>query len=452
MFSINNSSSRTKKKTGRTRSTPSRSISTPSRTRSTPSRTRSTQKSNTKKKTSKNNSNITYTIPDTIPDVYTFFSHSCNFINKFKSSFNNEGRIGRKIVPKNCILITYGDIGDKITKNDKNFIEFLKMFKSGDKYFKEPLKYETELKKIFGKKLHFHYSNYYGKKPLNSKKKFYANIKYTSNMLFGDTDYHNELTLSLIEMFTNLFTHLEPLKNLVNQDISNLSDIEKADFKEMVEIHNISINGWRFLLKELLEKNFNINIDDVREAEIRKFIDTNDIYGFIEYCFNYLSPDKIYKTGLYKLKTDLIVTDNAKYYLKSSEIKQMFKDSLIKTKFNFNYSGEKCRQQTLLLKLEREYPININQSDLFKSHPGIYYNFSCRGRCNYETPNEDVRIQRAFSNAVQNNTTIMPQFPLDPGIIASTPLSPKIQSPKIPSPKIPSHYNSIIKEMNQYYK
>ena len=434
MFSRKKSSSRGRSTHSRGRSTHSRGRRTPSRGRSTHSRGRSRSNTN-KKKTSKNNSNIKYTIPD----IYTFFSHSCNFINKFKSSFNNEEKFGRKIVPKNCILITYGDIGAENLKHDKKFIKFIEMFKSGHNYFKEPLKYEKELKYIFGKKLHFHYSNYYGKKPPNSKKKFYANIKYTSNMLFGDSDYHNKLKLNLIKMFSNLFINLNALKNLAKQDISNLSDVEAAYFKEMVPIHNHSITvGW-VVMKEFLENRSNINIDDAREAEIRKFIDTNDIYGFIEYCFNYF-PYTLFKTGLYKLTTDLIVTDKAKYYLKSSEIKNMFKDSLIKTKFN--YSGEKFRQQTLLLKLEREYPININQSDLFKSHPGIYYNFTCRGPCNKKnTSNEDIQIQRQLSNAIQNNTTIMPQFPLDPGIIAST---------RPTSPKTPSHYTSILKEMEMY--
>jgi len=421
----------------------SRKKSSISRSRSTPSRTR--RNSNTKKKHSKNNSNITYTIAD----VYTFFSHSCNYINKFKSSFINEERIGRKIVPKNCILITYGYIGNKNYNNDKNFLTFIEMFKSGHKYFKEPLKYEKELKKVFGKKLHFHYSNYYGQIPRNTRQKFYADIKYNSNMLFGiKPDDIKKLTIMLKEMFNNLFINLKIVKKLAKQTISNLTDNEAEYVKETMEIHNISINVWRLLLKKLLEDNFNINIDDDREAEISKFIDKNDIYGFIDYCFNYFPPDTLFKTGLYKLKTDLIVTDKAKYYLKSTEIKNMFKDSLIKTKFNFNDIGEKFHQQTLLKKIEREYPININQSDLFKSHPGIYYNFSCRGPCNSETPIEDIQMQRQFSNAIQNkNTTIMPEFPLDPGITASTPLSPKTSSAKTSS-----HYNSIIKEMNQYYK
>jgi len=382
------------------------------RTRSTPSRTR--QKSNTKKKHSKNNSNITYTIPD----VYTFLSHSCNFINKFKSSFNNEKRIGRKTVPKNCILITYGDIGNSNLNHDKNFLTFIEMFKSGHKYFKEPLKYEKKLKEIFGKKLHFHYSDYYGKKPPNSKKKFYADINYGNHMLF------NQLT---DKSLNDIIVNFNSLVKLNREDDDTKLSIRS---KEEVEMHIDILNFWLSY--------FNIDRD-----EIIDFIDKNDKDGYIEFVKQSVLPYTLFKTGLYKLKKDLIVTDKAKYYLKSSEIKNMFKDSLIKTKFNFNDSKYNNIPISNLLPELKHYPINIKQSELFKSHPGIYYNFTCRVPCNSATPLEDIQIQRQFSNAIQNNNTKIPKFPPVPGIIAST---------RPTSHKIPSPYNRIINEMNSINK
>ena len=401
-----------KKSSSRTRSTPSRTRSTPSRTRSTPSRTRSTP-SNTKKKTSKNNSNITYTIPD----VYTFFSHSCNFINNhMTNSTDNELRHGRKLVPKDCIIITYGNIGNENYTSDPLFIEFINMFKSGHNYFKEPLKYEKELKEIFGSTLHFHYSDYYGKIPRNSRKKFYADIKYDNNLLFWK--HWDNMNMILKELIKN-FDYLVVL--------------EKESSKKESEIDQLSYD----ISKEVQMGIFYefISHFNVDKSKIAKFINNNKKKEYIEYLKqNYIN--RLFKTGLYKLKTDLIVTDKAKYYLKSSEIQNMFKDSLIPTKFNFGHPNYNNIPVSTLLRELHRYKVNIKQSELFKSHPGIYYNFTCRVPCNSETPIEDVRIQRAFSNGVQN---------VDVGLIAST---------RPTSAKTPSHYNRILKEieMNNDFK
>lgn len=402
--------------------------------RSTPSRSRSTPSRNNKKKTSKNNSNITYTIPD----VYTFFSHSCNFINKFKSSFNNEEKFGRKIVPKNCILITYGDIGN-VNKalSDPNIFTFIEMFKSGHKYFKEPLKYEKKLTEIFKKKLHFHYSDYYGKKPINSRKKFYAEIMHNNHMTF------NYLSDKLLNDIENNFDSLVKLNNekTVARETRDVDDEEKDSDGDYTSDEETGERMLRSAKKEeqLLDTlNIYLTFFNIHEDEIVRFIDDNDKDGYIEFIKKSVLPYTLFKTGLYKLKTDLIVTDKAKYYLKSSEIKKMFKDSIIQTKFNYKNPSHNNISISKLVTELAPYP-NIKQSELFKSHPGIYYNFTCRVPCNSKTPIKDVRIQRAFSNGVQtNNNTIIPPFPLDPGIIAST----------IPtSAKTSSHYNRILKEI-----
>jgi len=351
-------------------------------TKKSTSPTKKKKKASTKSTPSSNSLSMdTVEIVDGVAatNIYTFLSHSCNFINIPKSNNNNnELRTGRKKVPKNCIIITYGDIGDFMYNNDPLFYKFLDMFKKGHNYFKTPLNYETELTKIFGKKLHFHYSNYYGKIPLNKKKQFYVDIKYSNHILF-----RNFFSKGLIENFHWLVV-LE--KN--NDKQMTPSEQERYDITKDTQI-GIFVNL--------------ISYFDVEQTKIAGFIDKNDITGYIDYLKQSLNPYRLLKTGLYKLGENLIITDKATYYLTHSQIKDVFNGSLIKTEFKFDDPKyDNIPISTLLTELQ-PHPVNIKQSDLFKAHPGIYYNFTCRSSCE-DVTDSVIHIQRQFSDeGAENN-------------------------------------------------
>ena len=372
-------------------STPKRRGSTPKRRGSTPTMRRrgSTPTTSFRKKWSKKlrRSKSNGAEPDYNKynnDVYTFFSHSCIFINNpMTNSTNNELRSGRKLVPKDCILITYGEIGNDNNNSDPLFTEFLDMFKKGHKYFKTPLKYEKELKEIFGSTLHFHYSDYYGKIPRNPKKKFYADIEYDNNMLFNKQSTYNIIINELIENF-NWLVGLEKHRSKKRSEIEQLNyDITK-ETQMGIFFNRIS----------------HFNVDDTK---IAKFIDTNNISGYIEYLKQSLKPYRLLKTGLYKLYENLIITNKAKYYLTSSQINDMFKKSLIKTKFNFGHPNHNNIPISTLLRVLHPYKVNIKQSELFKTHPGIYYNFTCRSSCDEAVTQPIINLQRLYSAEAAEN-------------------------------------------------
>ena len=354
-------------------------------TKKSTSPTKKKQKASTKKSTPSSNSLSmdTVEIVDGVAaaNIYTFLSHSCNFINMPKSNNNNnELRTGRKKVPKNCIIITYGDIGNVNYNDDQLFYEFLDMFKKGHKYFKTPLNYEKELTKIFGKKLHFHYSNYYGTKPPNKNKQFYADIKYDNNTLFRNVFSDN----GLIENFNWLVV----LNTKVDEKRNEIAETN----------YNITKQAQLSIFTKYIT-NFDVNVET-----LAGFIDNNNITGYIDYLKQSLNPYRLLKTGLYKLGENLLITDKANYYLTHSQIKDMFNASLIKTEFKFDDDPkyDNIPISTLLTKLQ-PHPVNIKQSDLFEKHPGIYYNFTCRSSCE-DVTDSVIHIQRQFSDeGAENN-------------------------------------------------
>ena len=417
--------------------------------------------------------------------------------------FNYGVSSNRLVVPENCILITFGNIGEPNKIYSKSFLKFVKMFSTNNHMLRKPLDHIQDLKTEFGPTLHFHYSDYYGRKPDEDSietnfptPKKYTDIGYSNNILY-DKYYdslfrlinlvRDSLRIKILKKIKDISKHQEEIalyppneiwRNYeqtyftlfypkfnegitFSKDINNMYKVEKrvdTTFKGILKLLfnndtpkvNALIKEFETFLKYILdnitpksktdtkiELSKNTEYTKLQERlgqlDNRKMIlfSNNDIMDLETYIDSFLFSIEdlitdrlinkiieqldtftIYKTGLRKLGENLIVSNDIKTELTFKQINQIFDgcnmNETLKKKYSFKVNEKERRK-----KLSSSIPIyklkqilskdsnhnRVKQSELFESHPGIYYNFTCRVPCDPKnTQQEHTFIERAYSN------------------------------------------------------